>query len=95
MASQSFIPATFLTNIRITGVQKPLCHLLASPLAQPLPGGLLLIPTLMSEDATQHCVCIAELSEEDYILLSRTPVAVLYAIDGVESETTADHHSLQ
>lgn len=44
------------------------------------------MPTLVNEDATQHCVHIANLSEEDYILPSRTPVAVQQAIDGVESD---------
>ena len=86
VASQSFIPTRSLATIRITGVQKPLRQLLVSPLAQPPPGGLLLVPTLVSEDATQRCVRIADLSEEDYILPSRTPVALLYAIDGVESD---------
>ena len=67
-------------------MQKPLRQLLASPLAQPLPGGLLLVPTLVSEDATQRCVRIANLSEENYILPSRTPVAILHVIDGAESD---------
>ena len=82
VASRSFIPARSLATIRIKGAQKPLRQLLASP----LPGGLLLVPTFVSEDATQRCVCIANLSEEDYILPSRTPVAVLHAIGGVESD---------
>ena len=86
VASQSFIPARSLATIRITGVQKPLRQLLVSPLVQPLPGGLLFVPTLVSEDATQRCVRIANLSEEDYILPSRTPVAVQQAIDGIESD---------
>ena len=73
VASQSFIPTRSLATIRITEVQKPLRQLLVSPLAQPPPGGLLLVPTLVSEDATQRCVRIADLSEEDYILPSRTP----------------------
>ena len=89
MASQSFIQARSLT----TGVQKPLRHLLASPLVQPLPGGLLLVPTPMSEDATQPSVRIVNLLEEDYILLSHTPVAVLHAIDGIESVRVQKHRS--
>ena len=44
------------------------------------------MPILVSEDATQRCVRIANLSEEDYILPSHTPAAVLQAIDGVESD---------
>ena len=86
VASRSFIPARSLATIRITRMQKPLRQLLASPLAQPLPGGLLLVPTLVSEDATQRCVRIANLSEENYILPSRTPVAILHVIDGAESD---------
>ena len=54
VASQSSIPARSLATIRITGVQKPSRHFLASPLAQPLPGSLLLVLTLVSEDATQR-----------------------------------------
>ena len=75
VASQSFIP-----------LQKPSCHLLASPLAQLLPVGLLLIPTLVSEDVTQCCVRIANLSEEDCILPSCIPVVVLHADDGTKND---------
>ena len=64
VASRSFIPARSLATIRIKGAQKPLRQLLASPLAQPPPGGLLLVPTLVSEDATQRCVRIANLSRK-------------------------------
>ena len=63
-----------------------------SLLAPPLPGGLLLVPTLVSEDATQRCVRIANLSVEDCVLPSRTPVAVSHAAGGIEND---DHHSLQ
>ena len=40
----------------------------------------------MSGDATQRCVRLANLSAEDYILARRTPVAVLHAVDGIESD---------
>ena len=86
VAGQTLIPAHSLVTLRITGVQRSSRHLLASPLAQPLPRGLLLIPTLVSGDATQRCVCLANLSAEDYILARRTPVAVLHAVDGIESD---------
>ena len=45
-----------------------------------------IIPTLVSGDATQRCVRLANLSAEDYILARRTPVAVLHAVDGIESD---------
>ena len=86
VAGQTLIPAHSLVTLRITGVQRPSRHLLASPLAQPLPRGLLLIPTLVSGDATQRCVRLANLSAEDYILARRTPVVVLHAVDGIESD---------
>ena len=66
VAGQTLIPAHSLVTLRITGVQRPSRHLLASPLAQPLPRGLLLIPTLVSGDATQSCVSLANLSAEEY-----------------------------
>ena len=86
VASQSSIPARSLATIRITGVQKPSRHFLASPLAQPLPGSLLLVLTLVSEDATQRCDRIANLSEEDCILPSCIPVVVLHADDGTKND---------
>ena len=86
VAGQTLIPAHSLVTLRITGVQRPSRHLLASPLAQPLPRGLLLIPTLVSGDATQRCVRLANLSAEDYILARGTPVAVLHAVDGIERD---------
>ena len=96
VAGQTLIPAHSLVTLRITGVQRPSRHLLASPLAQPLPRGLLLIPTLVSGDATQRCVRLANLSAEDYILARRTPVAVLHAVDGIESDDgCADYDDLQ
>ena len=86
VAGQTLIPAHSLVTLRITGVQRPSRHLLASPLAQPLPRGLLLIPTLVSGDVTQRCMRLANLSAEDYILARRTPVAVLHAVNGIESD---------
>ena len=86
VAGQTLIPAHSLVTLGITGVQRPSRPLLASPLAQPLPRGLLLIPTLVSGDATQRCVRLANLSAEDYILARRTPVAVLHVVDGIESD---------
>ena len=40
----------------------------------------------MTGDETQRCVRLANLSAEDYILARRTPVAVLHAVDGIESD---------
>ena len=59
---------------------------MASLLAQPFTGGLLLVPTLVSEDARQRCVRDANLLEEDCILPSRTPVPILHVADGIEND---------
>ena len=67
-----------MSTIRVTGRQTPACHLLASPLAQPLPSGLLMVPTLISSDPHIR-------SDEDVLLPARTPVDVLQAIDSVDS----------
>ena len=74
-----------MTTIRVTGRQKPACHLLASPLAQPLPSWLLMVPTLISSDPYSRFVRVANLSDEDVLLPARTPVVVLQAIDSVDS----------
>ena len=83
--SRCHIPANSMTTIRVTGRQKPACHLLASPVAQPLPSGLLMVPTLISSDPYSRFVRVANLSDEDVLLSARTPVAVLQAIDSVDS----------
>ena len=84
--SRCHIPANSMTTIRVTGRQKPACHLPASPLAQPLPSGLLMVPTLISSDPHSRLVRVANpLSDEDVLLPARTPVAVLQAIDSVDS----------
>ena len=83
--SRCHIPANSMTTIRVTGRQKPACHLLASPLDQPLPSGLLMVPTLISSDPYSRFVRVANLSDEDVLLPARTPVAVLQAIDSVDS----------
>ena len=83
--SRCHVPANSMTTIRETGRQKPACHLLASPLAQPLPSGLLMVPTLISSNPYSRFVRVANLSDEDVLLPARTPVAVLQAIDSVDS----------
>ena len=83
--SRCHVPANSMSTIRVTGRQKPACHLLASPLAQPLPRGLLMVPTLSSSDPYSRFVRVANLSNEDVLLPARTPMAVLQVIDRVDS----------
>ena len=92
------IPALSVATLRVTGVLTPRPQpLLATPLARPLPGGLLIVPTLVSSDPHSRYVRIANLSSEDYFLQRRTPVALLHAISGVESgvhQVTVDQHGV-
>ena len=69
----------------VTGRQKPACYLLAAPLAQPLPHGLLMVPILSSSNPYSRFIRATNLSDEDVFLLARTPVALLQAIDSIES----------
>ncbi|MCB4766875.1 MAG: hypothetical protein LGB66_06795, partial [Sulfurovum sp.] len=44
-----------------------------------------MVPTLISSDPYSRFVRVANLSDEDVLLPARTPVAVLQAIDSVDS----------
>ena len=83
-ASFSHIPANSMPTVRVTGRQKPACHRFAAPLAQPLPHGLLMVPTLVSSDPYSRFVKVANLSDEDVLLPARAPAALLQAVDSVE-----------
>ncbi|KAK7468169.1 hypothetical protein BaRGS_00036582, partial [Batillaria attramentaria] len=80
------IPAYSAATIRITSTQKSCVPLLASPLAQPLPQGLLLIPTLVSDQPSQRYVRLVNITSEDCILPARTPVAQLHAASCFEGQ---------
>ncbi|KAK7488583.1 hypothetical protein BaRGS_00020200, partial [Batillaria attramentaria] len=80
------IPAYSAATIRITSTQKSCAPLLASPLAQPLPQGLLLIPTLVSDQPSQRYVRLVNITSEDCILPARTPVAQLHAASCFEGQ---------
>nr|KAG5696950.1 hypothetical protein BaRGS_015914 [Batillaria attramentaria] len=80
------IPAYSAATIKITSTQKSCDPLLASPLAQPLPQGLLLIPTLVSDQPSQRYVRLVNITSEDCILPARTPVAQLHAASCFEGQ---------
>ena len=81
-ASRCHIPTN---SIRVTGRQNPACHLYATPLAQPLPRGLLTVPALIGSDPSNRFITIANLSGEDVLLPARTSVALLQAIGSVDN----------
>ena len=68
-----------MITIRVKGRQKPARHLYATPLAQPLPRELLMVPTLISSDPSSRFIGIANLSGEDVLLPARTSVTLLQA----------------
>ena len=63
-----------MITIRMRDRQKRACRLFASPLAQPLAHGLLMVPTLINSDPYNRFIRIANLSAEDVLLPARTPV---------------------
>ena len=50
VADNVAVPAHSMSTVRVTGIQKPQRQLLAVPPTQSLPGGLLVVPSLVSED---------------------------------------------
>ena len=81
---RTVIPANSSVTVRVTSTQKPTSHLLALPLAHSLPGGLLLVPTLVSADPYKRFLRIANLMDTDVTLPTRTPLATLHAVEDVE-----------
>ena len=79
------VPANSMATVPVTGNQQTTSHLLASPLAQPLPGGLMVIPTLVSKDHSSRYIRVANLTQEDCHLPARTPIAVLHAVEPEDS----------
>ena len=78
------VPAMSVGTVRVTGLEGQ-GSFLAAPLKTRLPGGLVLVPTLVSGGSNKF-VRVANLSVEDYSLRPRTPVALLERIDGIESD---------
>ncbi|KAI3368217.1 hypothetical protein L3Q82_007943 [Scortum barcoo] len=60
--------------------------LLLEPISTPLPGGLIVVPTLVSSGSHLFPVRVMNLSDEDVWLRPRTRLGVLTHIDSVESE---------
>ncbi|KAK7478085.1 hypothetical protein BaRGS_00030691, partial [Batillaria attramentaria] len=86
VAEQQHLPAYSMTTVRVTGPRDQNCSLMAAPLGQPLPGGLVVVPTLLEGDSKHRFVRMANLSPEDVLLPARTPVAWLHAVDGIEED---------
>ena len=90
VVGQQHIPAYSISTLRVTGPQHPDCPLLASPMSKPLPGGLLLIPTLVSGNGTHRYIRVANMTAEDKLLPPRTPVAWLHTVGCVENDETVE-----
>ncbi|PVD28681.1 hypothetical protein C0Q70_11275 [Pomacea canaliculata] len=71
-----------MVTIKVTSVpyHRPL---LAAPVAQPLPGGLVLVPTLTGAHHTSRYVRLANLTSSSVTLPARTVVATLQVVDNV------------
>nr|KAG5706518.1 hypothetical protein BaRGS_028689 [Batillaria attramentaria] len=86
VAEQQHLPAYSMSTVRVTGPRDQNCSLMAAPLGQPLPGGLVVVPTLLEGDNKHRFVRMANMSPEDVLLPARTPVAWLHAVDGIEED---------
>ena len=102
-AARTHIPARSVANIQITGRSHSQSdHKLANPyialpMAQSLPRGLMLVPTLISASGIRH-IRVANLSGEDCMLPAKTPLARLETVDYVESgqaEVVCREHSIE
>ena len=82
--SRCAVPANSMATVSVTGNQQATSHLLASPLAQPLPGGLMVTPTLVSKEHSSRYIRVANLTQEDCHLPARTPI-VLHAVESENS----------
>jgi hypothetical protein len=61
--------------------------LLAVPLVRPLPGDLILVPTLVSSQASGRFVRVANLTNQDIVLQPRTHIALLQSFETVDDGT--------
>ena len=84
VAGTARVPAHSMASVRISGVRQH--NLVAEPCHQPLPAGLILVPTLISGDQSLRYVRVVNLTEEDIVLRGRTPIEALHAVDTVDSE---------
>ena len=87
------------TGCSLPHVTSPACatHLVAEPMQTSLPGGLMLVPTLMSTDIEYRCVRLVNVTSLSVCLKLRTPVPVLRATDGVKGDEvslTVNEHTI-
>jgi hypothetical protein len=94
-ATKTIVPANSAATVRVTSTQKLSRQLLAMPLAEPLPGGLLLVPTLVSADPSKRFLRIANILDTDVVLPRRARLATLHAVEDVEGrdEVTFTAHA--
>ena len=83
VAGKQSIPAGSLATLRVSGAGNR--TLVAEPCHHALPSGLLLVPTLLQ--GGNSYVRIANLTGDHITLTNKTPVAVLHAVDNVETNT--------
>lgn len=83
------VPASSAVTVMARGLRNVSSDsppLLLEPVSSPLPGGLIVVPTLVSSGNHLFPVRVMNLSDEDVWLRPRTRLGVLTHIDSVESE---------
>jgi transposase InsO family protein len=97
-ASPAHIPANAIASLKVIGgSQKSPTALIAAPLALPLPKGLLLVPTIVSDDPANRYVRVANLTNEDVLLAAKTPLAVYETAEVLTNDSIkfqAENHQL-
>ena len=91
-----WVPAESSVCVRVTS---PACatHLVAEPMQTSLPGGHMLVPTVMSTDREYRYNRIVNVMSLSVYLKPRTPIAVLHATDSVKGDEvslTVNEHTV-
>jgi hypothetical protein len=79
------IPSFSAVTAKVTSNTSLHNYLFASPLQQPLPCGVIMVPTVVSDDCHHRFIRLVNLSNVNCFLPARTPVATLENLDFVSS----------
>ena len=79
------VPAESSVWVRVTSPARS-SQLVAEQLQTSLPGGLILVPTLISSNREYRYVRLVNVTSSSVCLQPRTPIAVLHVAEGVKGD---------
>ena len=85
------VPALSVATIQVSGPRHP--SLVAEPCHHPLPGGLIVVPTLVSQSSYPYYLRVANLNEEPVTIKDRTAVAAFHAAKTLTNDTVVTVNS--